>query len=70
MGNTVDFGGSFTLGTAFTHNDVHLLDTLTGVHRPRAPHNVHWAIGVGGAFEFDVNFGRNMFRWKEGSNGA
>lgn len=54
----------------FTHNGVRLPDAFTGVYLPRARHDVYAAIGVGGACEFEVNFGGDVFRWKEGNEWA
>ncbi|KAH9891796.1 endosome protein [Cubamyces lactineus] len=70
-GDTVGFGYAFALGTVFfTHNGVRLPDAFTGVYLPRERHDVYAAIGVEGRCEFEVNFGGDVFRWKEGNEWA
>ncbi|KAI0372314.1 hypothetical protein BV20DRAFT_929909, partial [Pilatotrama ljubarskyi] len=70
-GDTIGFGYAFALGTVFfTHNGVRLPDAFTGVYLPRERHDVYAAIGVEGACAFEVNFGGDVFRWKEGNEWA
>ncbi|KAI0357600.1 hypothetical protein OH77DRAFT_1451126 [Trametes cingulata] len=70
-GDTIGFGYAFALGTVFfTHNGVRLPDAFTGVYLPRERHDVYAAIGVEGACSFEVNFGGDVFRWKEGNEWA
>ncbi|KAG5648778.1 hypothetical protein DXG03_000127 [Asterophora parasitica] len=45
-------------------------DAFVGVYLPRAKHDVYAAIGVSGAVEVKVNFGGELFRWKEGNEWA
>ncbi|GBE83243.1 hypothetical protein SCP_0502910 [Sparassis crispa] len=70
-GDTIGCGYQFSnSGVFFTHNGVRLRDAFTGVYLPRAQHDVYAAIGVEGANNFDVNFGGDLFRWKEGNEWA
>ncbi|KAI0826949.1 hypothetical protein BC628DRAFT_1372757 [Trametes gibbosa] len=70
-GDTIGLGYSFALGTIFfTHNGARLPDAFTGVYLPRGAHDVYAAVGVEGACEFEVNFGGDVFRWKEGNEWA
>ncbi|KAI0632267.1 hypothetical protein C8Q77DRAFT_1060520 [Trametes polyzona] len=70
-GDTVGLGYAFALGTLFfTHNGVRLPDAFTGVYLPRAAHDVYAALGVESACECEVNFGGDVFRWKEGNEWA
>ena len=54
----------------FTYNGMRLEDAFTGVYVPRIQFDVFAAIGVEGECEFDVNFGGDVFRWKEGNEWA
>ncbi|OSC97506.1 hypothetical protein PYCCODRAFT_1454894 [Trametes coccinea BRFM310] len=70
-GDTIGLGYAFALGTVFfTHNGARLPDAFTGVYLPRAAHDVYAALGVEGACELEVNFGGDVFRWKEGNEWA
>ncbi|KAI9058533.1 hypothetical protein FKP32DRAFT_1636635 [Trametes sanguinea] len=70
-GDTIGFGYALALGTVFfTHNGARLPDAFTGVYLPRAAHDVYAAVGVEGACELEVNFGGDVFRWKEGNEWA
>ncbi|CDO69865.1 hypothetical protein BN946_scf184884.g24 [Trametes cinnabarina] len=70
-GDTIGFGYAFALGTVFfTRNGARLPDAFTGVYLPRPQHDVYAAIGVEGACELEVNFGGDVFRWKEGNEWA
>ncbi|KAI8978739.1 hypothetical protein BD414DRAFT_494239 [Trametes punicea] len=70
-GDTVGFGYAFALGTVFfTHNGARLPDAFTGAYLPRAAYDVYAAVGVEGACAFEVNFGGDVFRWKEGNEWA
>lgn len=54
----------------FTYNGLRLPPAFTGVYLPRAAQDVYAAVGVSGAVEFKVNFGGEVFRWKEGNEWA
>lgn len=54
----------------FTHNGRRLPDAFTGMFLPRAQYDVFAAIGVCGRNEVEVNFGRELFVWKEGNDWA
>jgi hypothetical protein len=43
---------------------------FTGQYTPRWDYDVFAAIGVEGVCEFEVNFGADVFRWKEGNEWA
>ncbi|KAH8104512.1 hypothetical protein BXZ70DRAFT_1005037 [Cristinia sonorae] len=70
-GDTFGCGYDFTRNSVFfTFNGQRLPDAFTGLYVPRHLHDVYAAIGVEGACEFDVNFGGELFRWKEGNEWA
>jgi hypothetical protein len=70
-GDTVGFGYEFATGTVFfTCNGLRLRDAFTGVYLPRHAHDVYAALGADGENEFCVNFGGEMFKWKEGNDWA
>ncbi|KAI0769117.1 hypothetical protein BD413DRAFT_695116 [Trametes elegans] len=70
-GDTVGLGYAHALGTVFfTHNGARLPDAFTGVYLPRGAQDVYAALGVTGACECEVNFGGDVFRWKEGNEWA
>ena len=54
----------------FTCNGQRLADAFGGVYTPRARYDVYAAIGVEGECEFQVNFGGELFKWKEGNEWA
>lgn len=70
-GDTIGFGYDFTASSVFyTYNGIRLPDAFGGVYVPRNQYDVYAAIGVEGACEFEVNFGAELFRWKEGNEWA
>ncbi|KAF4577299.1 hypothetical protein EYR40_009342 [Pleurotus pulmonarius] len=70
-GDTVGCGFEFTSGALFfTYNGQRLADAFTGIYLPRHNHDVFAAIGVEGRNDFEVNFGAELFRWKEGNEWA
>lgn len=70
-GDTFGCGYDFTRNAIFfTYNGDRLPDAFVGAYVPRAQHDVYAAIGVEGACEFDVNFGGEVFRWKEANEWA
>ncbi|KAF9459199.1 hypothetical protein BDZ94DRAFT_1268808 [Collybia nuda] len=70
-GDTIGCGYEFASGTLFfTYNGMRLPPAFTGIYLPRHNHDVFAAIGVEGDCDFEVNFGGEYFRWKEGSEWA
>ena len=70
-GVTIGLGYKFTSGSVFfTYNGARLSNAFSGVYVPRGKYDVYAAIGVEGQNEFEVNFGTDMFRWKEGNDWA
>ena len=70
-GDTIGFGYEFSSSSAFyTYNGIRLPDAFGGIYIPRNQFDVYAAIGVEGACEFEVNFGAELFRWKEGNEWA
>lgn len=70
-GDTVGCGYDFTSsGVFYTYNGRRLPDAFGGVYLPRTQFDVYAAIGVEGGCEFEVNFGGDLFRWKEGNEWA
>lgn len=70
-GDTVGCGYEFTSGALFfTYNGQRLANAFTGIYLPRHNHDVFAAIGVEGRNDFEVNFGAELFRWKEGNEWA
>lgn len=70
-GDIVGCGFDFTRNSIFfTYNGQRLPDAFSGLYVPRANYDVYAAIGVEGACEFEVNFGGDVFRWKEGNEWA
>ncbi|KAI0094358.1 hypothetical protein BDY19DRAFT_912408, partial [Irpex rosettiformis] len=70
-GDTIGFGYDFTSSSVFyTYNGIRLPDAFGGVYIPRNQYDVYAAIGVEGACKFEVNFGAELFRWKEGNEWA
>ncbi|OCH91645.1 hypothetical protein OBBRIDRAFT_792119 [Obba rivulosa] len=70
-GDTIGCGYDFSTSSVFfTYNGVRLPDAFTGVYLPRHAQDVYAAIGVEGPTEFEVNFGGDVFRWKEGNEWA
>ncbi|KAF9526037.1 endosome protein [Crepidotus variabilis] len=69
--DTIGLGFIFSSGTLFyTYNGVRLPDAFQGIYLPRQEHDVFAAIGVEGECEFEVNFGGDVFRWKEANEWA
>ncbi|CAL1712219.1 unnamed protein product [Somion occarium] len=67
-GDTIGCGYDFARSCIFyTHNGQRLSDAFTGIYVPRTSYDVYAAIGVEGNCKFDVNFGGELFRWKEGN---
>ncbi|EGN93962.1 hypothetical protein SERLA73DRAFT_189097 [Serpula lacrymans var. lacrymans S7.3] len=65
-GDTIGCGYEFSTSSIFfTYNGYRLPPAFTGVYLPRHRHDVYAAIGVEGRNEFEVNFGGDVFRWKE-----
>lgn len=61
-------GYDFTRCSIFyTYNGRRLPDAFTGVYVPRTNLDVYAAIGVEGKCKFEVNFGGELFKWKEGN---
>ncbi|RDB14770.1 Protein ssh4 [Hypsizygus marmoreus] len=70
-GDTVGCGYEFASGTLFfTYNGIRLPPAFTGIYLPRQSHDVFAAIGVEGDCDFEVNFGGDVFKWKEGNEWA
>ncbi|EAU87597.1 endosome protein [Coprinopsis cinerea okayama7 len=70
-GDTIGCGYEFsTGGLFFTYNGIRLSNAFTGIYLPRHEHDVFAAVGVEGRAELEVNFGGDMFRWKEGNEWA
>ena len=67
-GDTIGFGYKFASnGVFFTHNGRRLRQVRTDVYVPRENHDVYAAIGMLGANDFEVNFGTEAFKWKDGN---
>ncbi|KAF5326603.1 hypothetical protein D9611_000882 [Ephemerocybe angulata] len=70
-GDTIGCGYEFASGNLFyTYNGVRLPNAFSGLYIPRNQHDVFAAIGVEGECQFQVNFGGEVFRWKEGNEWA
>ncbi|KAF6750886.1 endosome protein [Ephemerocybe angulata] len=70
-GDTIGCGYEFASGNSFyTYNGVRLPNAFSGLYIPRNQHDVFAAIGVEGECQFQVNFGGEVFRWKEGNEWA
>ncbi|KJA17175.1 hypothetical protein HYPSUDRAFT_46700 [Hypholoma sublateritium FD-334 SS-4] len=70
-GDTIGCGYEFQTGTIFyTYNGVRLAPAFTGIYMPRQNQDVYAAVGVEGCCDFQVNFGGELFRWKEGNEWA
>ncbi|KAI0786168.1 hypothetical protein C8Q75DRAFT_772527 [Abortiporus biennis] len=70
-GDTVGCGYDFLRNCIFfTYNGMRLPDAFSGVYVPRTKYDVYAAIGVEGSCNFEVNFGGDVFRWKEGNEWA
>lgn len=54
----------------FTYNGARLSSAFSGIYLPRQEFDVFAAIGVEGDIEIEVNFGGDVFRWKEGNDWA
>lgn len=66
--DTVGCGYEFSTSSVFfTYNGVRLPAAFTGLYLPRQSFDVFAAIGVEGRNEVQVNFGVDLFRWKEGN---
>ncbi|CAA7261963.1 unnamed protein product [Cyclocybe aegerita] len=70
-GDIIGCGYEFASGALFfTYNGARLPNAFTGIYLPRHAQDVFAAVGVEGRCEFEVNFGGDMFRWKEGNEWA
>ena len=70
-GDTVGLGYELASGTIFfTYNGTRLPNAFSGVYIPRDEYDVYAAIGVVGKNQFRVNFGTDMFKWREGNGWA
>ena len=70
-GDTIGCGFDFADSSVFfTYNGMRLPPAFRGVYLPRAQYDVYAAIGVEGKCEFEVNFGGDIFKWKEGNEWA
>ncbi|KAJ2935437.1 hypothetical protein H1R20_g1655, partial [Candolleomyces eurysporus] len=70
-GDIIGCGYDFATGAIFyTYNGLRLPNAFTGVYLPRPQHDVFAAIGVSGECELQVNFGGEVFKWKEGNEWA
>ncbi len=71
VGSVIGCGYDFTSSSVFyTYDGRRLPDAFGGVYLPRTQYDVYAAIGVEGACEFEVNFGSDLFKWKEGNEWA
>ncbi|PSR76673.1 hypothetical protein PHLCEN_2v8270 [Hermanssonia centrifuga] len=71
VGSVIGCGYDFTSSSVFyTYDGQRLPDAFGGVYLPRTQYDVYAAIGVEGACEFEVNFGSDLFKWKEGNEWA
>ena len=71
VGDTIGCGYEFATGNLFyTYNGLRLPNAFTGIYLPRTKHDVFAAIGVEGECQFQVNFGGELFKWKEGNEWA
>ena len=70
-GDIIGCGFEFQNGVLFyTHNGIRLPPAFSGIYLPRQKHDVFAAIGVEGRSDFLVNFGADIFTWKEGNEWA
>jgi Ran-binding protein 9/10 len=70
-GDTIGCGYDFSASSIFfTYNGIRLPNAFGGVYVPRRQYDVYAAIGVEGACKFEVNFGGDIFQWKEGNEWA
>ncbi|GLB34129.1 putative SPRY domain contaitning protein [Lyophyllum shimeji] len=70
-GDTIGCGYEFSTGSLFfTYNGLRLPNAFKGVYLPRAAQDVYAAVGVSGGVEIKINFGGDVFRWKEGNEWA
>lgn len=68
-GDSVGFGYEFGSNSAFfTYNGKKFGEVFTDVYAPRDKYAVYATIGVKGRNDFEVNFGTEVFRWKEGND--
>lgn len=68
--DTVGCGYEFSTGSLFyTYNGARLPSAFIA-YVPRQNYDVFATIGVAGECEFKVNFGGDIFRWKEGNEWA
>ena len=69
-GDTIGLGFVFSSGVLFyTYNGIRLPDAFTGIYLPRQNQDVFAAVGVEGECDFEINFGADVFRWKEAMSG-
>lgn len=70
-GDFIGCGYDFSASSIFfTYNGQRLPDAFGGVYVPRTQQDVYAAIGVEGSCDFEVNFGGEPFKWKEGNEWA
>jgi len=68
-GDSIGFGYEFASSSAFfTYNGVRLPTAVRWSLCPREKYDVYAAVGVEGCNVFEVNFGTDAFRWKEGND--
>ncbi|KAH8827373.1 endosome protein [Flagelloscypha sp. PMI_526] len=66
--DTIGCGFEFaTSSLFFTYNGTRLPPAFTGIYLPRQQFDVFAAIGIEGHNEIHVNFGTDLFKWKEGN---
>lgn len=70
-GDIIGCGYDFSSSSMFyTYNGVRLPDAFGGIYLPRSQFDVYAAIGVERDCELEVNFGGDVFKWKEGNEWA
>jgi hypothetical protein len=70
-GDVIGYGYEFVNGSIFyTYNGYRLPIAFTGVYLPRQNHDVYAAVGLEGENAVEVNFGGELFKWKEGNEWA
>lgn len=71
VGDAIGCGYDFaSSGVFYTLNGQRLPNAFGGTYLPRTQFDVYAAIGVEGECDFEVNFGGEPFRWKEGNEWA
>ncbi|KAJ3556441.1 hypothetical protein NM688_g2028 [Phlebia brevispora] len=70
-GDVIGCGYDFAASSVFfTYNGRRLTDAFGGVYVPRTKYDVYVAIGLVGECDLEVNFGGELFTWKEGNEWA